>query len=154
MTKLKESTEMTFAHTIEYGDRSDLLDALDDTAMALEALGVMLEFALRSGEDLRNNSDGIWLLVRQQCEDLKLLRKALRGEFDDLAASKLKLRNLDQLADIARVPPHVAKLVVELATGIKLAGAPTPKQAPVRPVHQFNEEFGGSVAPGNKEPTQ
>lgn len=117
---------MTVVQSIEYGHHSDLFEALDDTTMALEALGVLLEFTIRSGEDVRINSDGIWLLVRQQCEDLKLLRKALRGQFDEMAASKLELRNLDKLAEWANVPPHVAKRVVEIATGIKLSGAPTP----------------------------
>lgn len=117
---------MTVVQNIEYGHHSDLFEALDDTTMALETLGVLLEFTIRSGEDLRMNSDGVYLLVRQQCDNLKLLRKALRGEFDELSASKLKLRNLDKLAEWANVPPHVAKRVVEIATGIKLSGAPTP----------------------------
>lgn len=146
---------MTVMQSIEYRHHSDLLEALEDSAMAIEALGVLLEMTMRSGEDMNTSSDGVFLLIKYQCDHLKNLSKAVGSEFNELSASKLEIRNLDKLAEMASVTPDVAKRVVEIATGIKpFGGTAWPTHAPIKPVPQFNETFGYSVAPENKEQTQ
>lgn len=141
---------MTAVRTIEYVDFSQMLDALDDTRMAFEVLGATLEMSLRTGEDMHNDADGIYILIQTQCDDLKFLISALAVEYNDVRAGNIKLRDLDMIVGCAGVPRHIVKRVVEVATGIKLSGAPEP--SPADPVSQFHEAFGGTVAPENGGP--
>jgi len=144
-------------------DFSDMMEAMNDTISMIIALNSMLEYTLRSGEDVRETGYGTYRLFQQQCDDLRSLCGAIRAEYHQLKQSKLEIKNPERIAECAGVSQYVVNRVISIATGIKL-GPLTKQQADqshrvsqqerastqsdFHP-HAFNEEFGHQVAPAN-----
>lgn len=79
---------MDLIRTDNYGGVSGLLDSMDTTIGMLEAFAAMLGYTLTSGDGVGNISWGAESIVRQQCQDLQFIRKALREQFDALHDAK------------------------------------------------------------------
>lgn len=110
--------------TSEYEDYSDLLEAMRRSIDAIKAFNTLLEVALRSGEDIKDDGFGIWLLLNRQREDLTDIWSALGTEFKEIEKSKLKIRNSEKIAEWAGVSKYAANRVISIATGIDI-GPPT-----------------------------
>ncbi len=130
----------------------ETFDALGNTADMLRALGVMMTYTVRSGDDVSEISDGMMRLIDQQCDDLKNIDRALRRQYRDIKENKLAIRDLRLVAEWSGTSPKLAAKVINIATGIDLdpasAMAEMLKSARREEAEgrEFNETFGFDIA--------
>lgn len=122
---------MPIIRTIEYSTVSELLDEIDNTSDMLKVTATMLEASLRdAGEILKSESNGVYLLLRRQADDLDFYRSALASELAEIKKGKLTVRDSKQIAEWAGVPEHVANHVVQIATGVHLGPCAPERRKP------------------------
>ncbi|MDH2219073.1 hypothetical protein [Agrobacterium sp. GD03638] len=117
---MQEENEMPTYNVKEYKDYTDLLDDMEVAIAAVQSFGAMVEYSLRTGEDISADGYGMERLLNLQCRHLKGIASALRSEFKEIKASKLKVRNSDQIAKWAGVSKYAVNRVVSCAVGIDL----------------------------------
>ncbi|GGA82427.1 hypothetical protein GCM10011491_07300 [Brucella endophytica] len=96
------------------------MDTMDSAVSMIKAFGRMLEYTLRTGDDVSDISYGVERILDQQCEDLGFLRDAISGQYERLKESKLEIRDIALTAKWAAVSPEIARRVISIATGIGL----------------------------------
>lgn len=106
--------------THEYQDYVELLDAMEVAIIAVQSFGAMVEYSLRTGEDISADGYGMERLLNLQCRHLKGIASALRSEFRDIKEAKLKVRSVEQIAQWAGVSKDAVHRVVSCAVGIDL----------------------------------
>lgn len=127
-----------------YKDHADLMDTMEMTIAATKAFGSLLELSLRADDSLRKDGYGIWLLLANQCDDLEAIATALRREYHELRASKLKIRNPERIAEWAGTTQYVVNRVISIATGVDL-GPPTARHTE-QPPYVLKESLGRANA--------
>ncbi len=111
---------MPVIRTEEYNDFNNLIEVMDNTTDKIEALSSMIEYTMKSGNDVSHLSIGVERILKQQCDDLNFLRKALARHYNKMRALKLEVSDLAMVAKWSNVKPAVAKRVITVATGICL----------------------------------
>ncbi|MBX3597311.1 MAG: hypothetical protein KF874_07045 [Rhizobiaceae bacterium] len=96
----------------------ELFDTLDATTSSIEAMSVMVGFAIESGMDLKYISHGIESLIRQQCDDLRNIEANLRNGFQRLKESKFVTLKPDMIARLAGITPELAERLVKIVTTV------------------------------------
>ncbi|NTJ42575.1 hypothetical protein G6L28_08185 [Agrobacterium larrymoorei] len=130
--------------TQEYKDYRELLDDMDVAIIAVKSFGSMVEHSIRTGEDLSADGYGMERLLNLQCRHLESIATALRDEFAEFTASKLAIRDTDQIAEWAGVSKYVVNRVISIATGIDL-GPPTERHTD-KPPYMIKKETANASA--------
>lgn len=111
---------MPIIRTTEYSNYTEILDEIDHTEDMIKATAALLEAAMRDGESLKEESHGVYLLLKRQADDLSFYRRTLAVEISHIKKNKLAVEDTQKIAELTGQPPHVINMVVQVATGVRL----------------------------------
>lgn len=99
-------------------DADDMLNNLEDCVAALSALASFFEMSFRDGNIEKEDSHGVFLLIKQQAENIEVLTDTLRWKIRDIRYSRVELTDVHKVAEMVGVSWPKVATIVTLATGL------------------------------------